>query len=67
MRNKVAKRLRRTALEMAKQVYGKISSTKINFTGITHWQKGCPMWCYGQLKIAYKNLTRLQKEKEALK
>lgn len=59
MRNSVAKRLRKEAVLIAKEIYNKTSSVK---TEKNTWQKGSPLWCYNQLKKAYRSLTRIEKE-----
>ena len=51
MRKTVVKVLWDKAVIMAKEIYHKDKSIK---TERGNWQKGSPMWCYRQLKKAYK-------------
>ncbi len=60
MRGTVAKRLRKRAIEVAKEVYNKTSSIIVPFP-FRHWQKGSVVWCYKQLKIAWKKLNWKEK------
>jgi hypothetical protein len=57
MRGKIAKQLRAKALVIAQTIYKKAPpSVKINHTLPHKWQKYSPVWCYKQLKKAYKEL-----------